>query len=1183
MGAFLPARRVPGVVGAPFRSPSAARASCPPARHDHGAEARFCPLEPRALLTVYFGQDLVSAFHLDAPLREFAPPAGVEVAGFGAAALAIADVDGDMVRDVAIAAPGRSDLPGQADLAGRVFLFSGRTGGLLRQLADGFPHFGQALAAVEDHDGDGIEDLAVGSPRFDGDADAQVERSGRAAVYSTATGLLLWEALGAHDDELGFALARVDLPDGSTHLMAGAPGAGPLGQGQALVFMGSGGGGTTLLLTLTGAAPGDRFGHAVASADLPAQRPVDGSVFPIPGDARPDYFVGAPHADQGFQDAGAVWVYFDDGTLRQIIAPGAGTGRAAGDLAGWSLVHLGPSLAIGAPGADVTPAGDQGRVFLYGMTIASVPGDDDLTQGTDFHLFGQRPGERFGTSLANLGDLDNRAGSELGVIAPDGTDGPVAYVIQTPDLFSYVVPIAPIRAPAAALAGFGDLDDNGVPDFLLGGTPSHAGPVARLVPAFAALAPLPLSGASPDGSILYANTLGHAGSTSGILFQAYVIDDGLYRPFSRVPGLDDTDAVAGVNDLGHFIAYDSNALLNDPFVVRDGARRFLRDDITVIAGPTDLDLEALTLKRLGNAGDILIEEHDGSGLFGIPRAWHLRDQTLTFLWNGYVEDVTDTGLVLGTERAGFLEIGHTRTWTRAAGTVQLPHFFRATRLNNSGTILGTDDAGNPALYGDGVVTTIARAADLVPGVMSAQWDLLGIDDAGRALIRLLSHTGAPSFLSGRETYHFEPHRGLVPLADLVGRGTIPPLSGPSPIVLTELVRSGTIVTDAHILTLTDPRPAFLAGPGGLAAASGTPGTVVLSAVNESGLPIVFRLTGDQWSGRVAGALSAALDPGRDLATFIDPKDGRTYAVVLGTDSVTLFRQGADGAFADPLVLSAQNFPATVITERLTVFVAQDQRVHIAGLNAAGELVVFYQPGSFDHARDRWDYFYDNLTRTHLAPHSLPTPAWTGELTAYVTPWNGMNIAGLDAAGDIRVVWWAPGMVYWREENLSATAGAPAMTGALAAFVTPWGGINLAGTTASGNLNLTWWVPGFGARWEHNDMTSEFAGPRLAPASLASYVTPWGGLNIAGLETQTGRPAVYWWTPAHAAWIAQPIQLARPAGAPLPVGRLHAVTSGSTLNLFGAGPDGDVVRLFWDPGDGAAWNYQNLTDEVTPDA
>jgi len=134
---------------------------------------------------------------------------------FGYALAELPDLDGDGKPELAIGAPG--DIA----LKGHVAIVSPATGETLFEM-DGTvtgDRYGMALAAVGDRDGDGVTELAVGAPWWN-------SRTGRVLVVSPVTGKSLWNLQGhAAGDHFGEALQAVpDLTgDGLDELAVGAP------------------------------------------------------------------------------------------------------------------------------------------------------------------------------------------------------------------------------------------------------------------------------------------------------------------------------------------------------------------------------------------------------------------------------------------------------------------------------------------------------------------------------------------------------------------------------------------------------------------------------------------------------------------------------------------------------------------------------------------------------------------------------------------------------------------------------------------------------------------------------------------------------------------------------------------------------------------------------------------------
>jgi hypothetical protein len=120
--------------------------------------------------------------------RSLAPPGPTDLFGvnFGLTICSLGDVDGDGRDDVAVGASAMTES-GSPLGAGRVYVYSGATGDLLYTLRSEHEsvalNFGLALARVPDADGDGADDLVVGSPHEAG--------GGAVYMFSGATGQVL--------------------------------------------------------------------------------------------------------------------------------------------------------------------------------------------------------------------------------------------------------------------------------------------------------------------------------------------------------------------------------------------------------------------------------------------------------------------------------------------------------------------------------------------------------------------------------------------------------------------------------------------------------------------------------------------------------------------------------------------------------------------------------------------------------------------------------------------------------------------------------------------------------------------------------------------------------------------------------------------------------------------------------
>jgi hypothetical protein len=308
---------------------------------------------------------------------------------FGRAVTAIGDLNGDTILDIAVGAPGDDDGGSDRGAVWVLFLrqdgtvmdeakISDQDGNFDGDLDDG-DRFGTALALLEDLDGDGIPDIAVGAP---GDDDDSPDTGAVWILFMNRDGSVRTEQKISIDS--GDLDAKLD--------------------------------------------SGDVFGSAIANIN------------DLNDDTVSDLAVGAPGDDDGGTDAGAVWVLFMaangrvideqklsslEGDFEGVLSGGDAFGEAlanAGDISGNSIADL----AVGAPGDDDGDT-DSGAVWLL------FPGRDGKVNDAQklSNLEGQlgnilASGDRFGSAVVGIGNLDDKRATDIGVGAPftddSGTD-----------------------------------------------------------------------------------------------------------------------------------------------------------------------------------------------------------------------------------------------------------------------------------------------------------------------------------------------------------------------------------------------------------------------------------------------------------------------------------------------------------------------------------------------------------------------------------------------------------------------------------------------------------------------------------------------------------------------------------------------------------------------------------------
>jgi hypothetical protein len=416
---------------------------------------------------------------------------GTSVSGAG-------DVNNDGYSDVIV---GARNNDGGGSNAGRAYVYSGETGGLLWTFTGeaSSNYFGHVVSGAGDVNNDGYDDLIVGSPSNDaGGADA-----GRAYVYSGRTGILLVTFTGeAAGDRLAWSVSGagdVD-DDGYDDLIVGAPqnDAGGSDAGRAYVYSGRYG---SRMLTFTGAAAGDRLGQSVSGAGH------------VNADAHADLIVGAPYGawnertglayvhcvptgdwlwafagewdydwfgvsvsgagdvnNDGYADllVGALWAGGDSAGRAYIHSGQTGallwtfTGEAEGDEFGRSVSQAGDvnndgyvDLIVGAPfnsaGGYLT-----GRAYVYsGQTL-------DLLWTFD----GESSSDHSGWSVSGAGDVNNDGYDDV-IVAAIGGDRAYVYSGQTGGLIWTLVGGGSIWG-GGSVSGAGDVNNDGYADLIVG-------------------------------------------------------------------------------------------------------------------------------------------------------------------------------------------------------------------------------------------------------------------------------------------------------------------------------------------------------------------------------------------------------------------------------------------------------------------------------------------------------------------------------------------------------------------------------------------------------------------------------------------------------------------------------------------------------------------------------------------
>jgi len=244
---------------------------------------------------------------------------GLQVgAHFGQALAAAGDVNGDGIVDILVGAPSAASLNLVEN--GAAAVYSGATGNALYTFRGHLSrqHLGAALDGVGDLDGDGYADFVIGSPGLGPIRDLNF---GGATVYSGKLGHTLFQLNGTEtNSQLGSGLANIgDFDgDGISDVAVGSQGRSPMGALQAGTIAIHSGAHGKLLYTFSGETPFDHLGSIFAGGD-------------VNHDGRADLVFASTDANPGGQmNAGTAYVRggfdpFLTSNLAQLSASAGGT------------------------------------------------------------------------------------------------------------------------------------------------------------------------------------------------------------------------------------------------------------------------------------------------------------------------------------------------------------------------------------------------------------------------------------------------------------------------------------------------------------------------------------------------------------------------------------------------------------------------------------------------------------------------------------------------------------------------------------------------------------------------------------------------------------------------------------------------------------------------------------------
>ncbi len=1033
---------------------------------------------------------------------------------FGASMVSVGDLDDDGVPDLLVGSP-RFDATdnGVADPTGRVYVFSGADGGILLTIdgATPFTDFGRVVSGLNDADDDGVADLIIGAPGTTADL------AGSIFIYSGADGSLIRSIDGeGAGDRFGAAIAVAsgDVVDHDLFAV-GAPfnDAAFTDAGRVYVYRSDG----TSVLNADGLAAGEEFGAALAIARVVTPGNPPGILHRL--------IVGAPGSDVGINDENPM---HDRGRLHSLdLATGVDRTISQADD-GAPNARYGARIAsienFGAPGSEnlVILAPGVGRAYTVSPYLEAF-----RSMGLDTVPTPVTP-QVLGFAIAGAGDVNNDGIADI--ISSDGA-GRVTIVstlaVGAPIIITGASADArfmwsefPGGLPMLLVDGVARSYSH-VPGLSLASVLDSHLPTSHIL------------AIGNDGTIVFVNRYADGTPDTELLVDTAGQVVTLHSLVTTVEGEEPADfgslGVVRISSGGHILLTERTAQFpitaGRTWIFSGGTLSFLWTGFAF-----DVNASGVVVGQRRQAGlpDQAVRWSHDVGITVIPGL----EGTLLISDSGDVigtrvgtRSASTPGTISRWSGGVITDIAA----GPSLGGLAVSQYWLMRAIDAAGRIIGDVYTQNmleaPSLTtyvfqpGDGL-RTIVDATHRIQGFDFGRYAVFGLDTTAPTRLtddgRILTSNGILTPIADREIAVLRTG-SPTPSITVTGQGRyVAAINQYDELMLfhyqgaTWTLRRmvTTLVTDAaELVVFTDGHTsdsAFVAladqGDLRLLPFVYNGGFEYFSITNggQGRTPIVQKLT--TFTNAVGIVHLVGIDPSGDLVIYY--RNTTPYAGDVSAWNYANLSQDH---------LAPQGLATPAFVSHFTTYSTSWSGMNIAGLDAQGHVqVVWWAPGlSLWRADD-------------LSAAAGPADAtFRGEISAFVTPWNTLHVNGvLDSTGGVAALWWVPGFGSgWRVDELGP-GGLSLVTDSITALVTPWGGLSVAGRDATtGQVDVYWWSPTSG-QWASEPLLH--AGNPAMSGRLDSYVEVAGGTG--GVVTQSilghaedGSLLRASWRPADAAW------------------------------------------------------------------